>query len=109
MGQKPVTPVRSEGTIITSPEESIRRPEDTPTINYSLDWESTEIIGMERAKRCLDAALSLPMKFPSFCAGIPIVRTILLWGPPGTGKTMLVQSFAQVYYDSILWRNGDQD
>jgi SpoVK/Ycf46/Vps4 family AAA+-type ATPase len=52
--------------------------------NYSMAWNS-KVIGMVRAKRCLDAALSLPAKFPTFCQGTPSVRSVLLWGPPGTG------------------------
>mmetsp|Transcript_12866 Transcript_12866/g.19349 ORF Transcript_12866/g.19349 Transcript_12866/m.19349 type:complete len:86 (+) Transcript_12866:85-342(+) len=52
--------------------------------NYSMNWNS-RVIGMERAKRCLDATLSLPAKFPTFCQRVPPVRSVLLWGPPGTG------------------------
>ncbi|KXZ56721.1 KAT1 protein [Gonium pectorale] len=59
----------------------------------SVKW--ADIAGLEEAKRVLSEALVLPMIMPGFFTGIRApVKGVLLFGPPGTGKTMLAKAAA---------------
>ncbi|GFR41454.1 hypothetical protein Agub_g2142 [Astrephomene gubernaculifera] len=59
----------------------------------SVKWD--DIAGLEEAKRVLNEALVLPMIMPDFFTGIRRpVKGVLLFGPPGTGKTMLAKAAA---------------
>ncbi|KAG2497959.1 hypothetical protein HYH03_004220 [Edaphochlamys debaryana] len=59
----------------------------------TVKWD--DIAGLEEAKRVLNEALVLPMIMPEFFTGIrKPVKGVLLFGPPGTGKTMLAKAAA---------------
>ena len=60
-----------------------------PNVRFS------EIVGLGDAKRLLKEAVLMPMKYPHFFQGIlEPWKGILLFGPPGTGKTMLAKAVA---------------
>jgi hypothetical protein len=53
----------------------------------------TDIAGLSEAKRVLEEATVLPMIMPEFFTGIRRpVKGVMMFGPPGTGKTMLAKA-----------------
>lgn len=58
-----------------------------------VKWEN--IKGLENAKRLLKEAVVMPIKYPKYFTGLLSPwKGILLFGPPGTGKTMLAKAVA---------------
>lgn len=61
----------------------------------SPDVQWNNIKGLENAKRLLKEAVVMPIKYPKYFRGLLSPwKGILLFGPPGTGKTMLAKAVA---------------
>nr|CAD1842266.1 unnamed protein product [Ananas comosus var. bracteatus] len=90
MRQKPMLPPFESAEMRTLAEALCR---DIIRGSPDVKWES--IKGLENAKRLLKEAVVMPIKYPKYFTGLLSPwKGILLFGPPGTGKTMLAKAVA---------------
>ncbi|EFJ44801.1 katanin catalytic subunit, 60 kDa [Volvox carteri f. nagariensis] len=77
------------------PDQELATMLERDIIDQGINIKWDDIAGLEEAKRVLNEALVLPMIMPDFFTGIRRpVKGVLLFGPPGTGKTMLAKAAA---------------
>lgn len=81
---------------IGQPRETTNSPEEkqfeSANIPSGIQWN--DVIGMESAKESIREAIILPKKFPKLFGNMKPWKAILLFGPGGTGKTMLASAVA---------------
>ncbi len=58
----------------------------------NVSW--SDIAGLESAKQAIDDAIILPLKRQDLFSGMPTWKGIMLFGPPGCGKTLLAKAAA---------------
>ncbi|WOL08240.1 katanin p60 ATPase-containing subunit A-like 2 [Canna indica] len=88
--QRPLLPPFESAEVRTLAETLCR---DIIRGSPDVKWES--IKGLENAKRLLKEAVVMPIKYPKYFTGLLSPwKGILLFGPPGTGKTMLAKAVA---------------
>lgn len=58
----------------------------------NVSWN--DIAGLQNAKQAIEDAIILPLRYPELFKGMPTWKGILLFGPPGCGKTMLAKAAA---------------
>ena len=70
-----------------------------------------DVIGLREAKKALYEAVELPLLHPALIKKYDIknINGILLLGPPGTGKTMLMKAIAsEVGSYRMIWLSGNE-
>ncbi len=72
--------------------EQLNRIRDMRVKNLNVKWD--DIVGSIPAKNMLKRTLVLPQTQKKYVSGIELPRGLLLFGPPGVGKTLLAKAAA---------------
>ncbi|MCR5414929.1 MAG: ATP-binding protein [Kiritimatiellae bacterium] len=77
-------------------------------VSEKPDVTFDDIAGMEEAKRVIDEMVILPMKAPEKARSLGLAPGggVLLFGPPGTGKTMLGKAIAGALDAPFFYASG---
>ncbi|HEV2301835.1 MAG TPA: AAA family ATPase, partial [Stellaceae bacterium] len=73
-----------------------------------VGWEA--VAGLDAVKRALEEAIAWPLREPALFARLRLEppRGILLYGPPGNGKTLIVQALASRGHMNFISVKGPQ-
>jgi katanin p60 ATPase-containing subunit A1 len=72
-------------------------------VQRNLGVTFDDVAALSNAKRLLNEAIVLPMIMPEFFTGIREPwKGVLLFGPPGTGKTMLAKAVAGINHSTFF-------
>jgi SpoVK/Ycf46/Vps4 family AAA+-type ATPase len=62
----------------------------------------SDVVGLDEIVKDLKNIIDMPRKFPKFYSSDTIIQSVILFGPPGTGKTMLASAFANHINGSFM-------
>ena len=70
-----------------------------------------EVIGLEDAKKAIVDAIKTPLEHPELVQkyGVKAIKGILMFGPPGNGKTMLMRAVSSELKDVTMLQLSGAD
>ncbi len=81
--------------------------EEAPQVNAAeVKWD--DVVGLSDVRRALNEAVELPLLHPELMAEYHLkpIRGLLLFGPPGCGKTMIVRAASHQLNATFLTLSG---
>lgn len=80
----------------------------TPRLEVGLGYDS--VGGMDKTIKLMRELVEMPLRFPELwsTAGVPTPKGVLLYGPPGCGKTLLANALVEETGAHIVMINGPE-
>ncbi len=88
-----------------------RRAHPEKSVENEVRLKIDDVVGLEEAKRALYEAVEVPILHPDMVKKYDItnIKGVLLFGPPGTGKTMLLNAIAGELEDVHIFKLSGYD